>query len=54
MSTNANSGVKNEKNKYQKDFEIFGTGNSYSKTDQDATFMRMKDDYEKWSIKAWL
>ena len=33
------------KQKYEKDFEIFGTRNSYSKTDQDATFMRMKDDY---------
>ncbi|XKO56902.1 IS1182 family transposase [Lysinibacillus fusiformis] len=31
--------------KYQKDFEIFGMRNSYSKTDSDATFMRMKDDY---------
>lgn len=35
------------KQKYQKDFEIFGTRNSYSKTDHDATFMRMKDDYMK-------
>ena len=35
------------KQKYQRDFEIFGTRNSYSKTDQDATFMRMKDDYMK-------
>lgn len=33
------------KQKYQKNFEIFGTLNSYSKTDHDATFMRMKDDY---------
>jgi transposase len=33
------------KQKYQKDFETFGTRNSYSKTDHDATFMRMKDDY---------
>ena len=33
--------------KYQKDFEIFGMRNSYSKTDSDATFMRMKDDYMK-------
>ena len=31
--------------KYEKDFEILGTRNSYSKTDKDATFMRMKDDY---------
>lgn len=35
------------KHKYQKDFETFGTHNSNSKTDQDATFMRMKDDYMK-------
>jgi hypothetical protein len=35
------------KQKYQKDFEIFGERNSYSKTDSDATFMRMKDDYMK-------
>ncbi|WP_019779099.1 IS1182 family transposase, partial [Streptococcus sobrinus] len=33
------------KQKYEKDFEIFDTRNSYSKTDKDATFMRMKDDY---------
>ncbi|GAE47000.1 mobile element protein [Mesobacillus boroniphilus JCM 21738] len=33
------------KQKYENDFEIFGTRNSYSKTDKDATFMRMKDDY---------
>ncbi|WP_438824039.1 hypothetical protein [Bacillus sp. JJ1773] len=33
------------KQKYEKDFEVFGTRNSYSKTDKDATFMRMKDDY---------
>lgn len=35
------------KQKYQRDMEIFGKRNSYSKTDQDATFMRMKDDYMK-------
>ena len=35
----------NRKQKYLRDFEIFGTRNSYSKTDHDATFMRMKDDY---------
>jgi transposase len=35
------------KQKYQRDFQIFGTRNSYSKTDLDATFMRMKDDYMK-------
>ena len=33
------------KRKYMRDFDIFGTRNSYSKTDPDATFMRMKDDY---------
>ncbi|MEK4749112.1 IS1182 family transposase [Niallia sp. FSL W8-0177] len=35
------------KRKYQQDFKIFGPRNSYSKTDLDATFMRMKDDYMK-------
>ncbi|WP_067729121.1 IS1182 family transposase [Oceanobacillus damuensis] len=35
--------VRNQK--YQKDMEIFEDRNSYSKTDHDATFMRMKDDY---------
>jgi transposase len=35
------------KQKYQNDMEIFGGRNSYSKTDPDATFMRMKDDYMK-------
>ncbi|MGN7313558.1 transposase, partial [Alkalicoccobacillus gibsonii] len=33
------------KKKYQHDMEIFQERNSYSKTDHDATFMRMKDDY---------
>ena len=33
------------KQKYQNDMKIFGDRNSYSKTDTDATFMRMKDDY---------
>ncbi|WP_141230064.1 IS1182 family transposase [Terribacillus saccharophilus] len=33
--------------KYQNDMTIFGDRNSYSKTDKDATFMRMKDDYMK-------
>lgn len=33
------------KQKYQNDMEIFENRNSYSKTDHDATFMRMKDDY---------
>jgi len=35
------------KQKYEKDMEILEQRNSYSKTDQDATFMRMKDDYMK-------
>lgn len=35
------------KHKYQSDMEILGERNSYSKTDPDATFMRMKDDYMK-------
>lgn len=35
------------KQKYQRYFKIFGTRNSFSKTDPDATFMRMKDDYMK-------
>src|SRR5690625_3442761 len=35
------------KEKYESDMEIFGERNSYSKTDPDATFMRMKDDYMK-------
>ena len=32
---------------YQQDLELMGERNSYSKTDRDATFMRMKDDYMK-------
>ena len=35
------------KQKYERDMEIFEERNSYSKTDHDATFMRMKDDYMK-------
>lgn len=31
--------------RYEKELEILGNRNSYSKTDQDATFMRMKDDH---------
>ena len=31
--------------KYEKDLKILGNRNSYSKTDQDATFMRLKDDH---------
>ncbi|HZG58897.1 MAG TPA: IS1182 family transposase, partial [Anoxybacillus sp.] len=33
--------------KYKKQKEIFGERNSYSKTDKDATFMRMKEDHMK-------
>ncbi|WP_249872886.1 IS1182 family transposase, partial [Oceanobacillus saliphilus] len=41
------------KQKYQNDMEIFGDRNSYSKTDTDATFMRMKDDYmQNGQLKA--
>src|SRR5699024_8845361 len=35
------------KKKYAENMEVFGERNSYSKTDSDATFMRMKDDYMK-------
>nr|WP_041124036.1 IS1182 family transposase [Jeotgalibacillus alimentarius] len=35
------------KQKYEQDMITFGERNSYSKTDPDATFMRMKDDYMK-------
>lgn len=31
--------------RYKRDLEIMGERNSYSKTDHDATFMRMKDDH---------
>ena len=38
---------------YEQSLEIMGTArNSYSKTDPDATFMRMKEDHtslQKWS-----
>jgi transposase len=33
--------------KYERDLEILGDRNSYSKTDPDATFMRMKEDHMK-------
>ena len=33
--------------RYEKQLEIVGTRNSYSKTDPDATFMRMKEDHMK-------
>jgi transposase len=33
--------------KYEKDLDVLGQRNSYSKTDPDATFMRMKDDRMK-------
>jgi transposase len=41
------------KQRYQRDLEIMGDRNSYSKTDLDATFMRMKDDYmQNGQLKA--
>ncbi|MDY7224733.1 IS5/IS1182 family transposase, partial [Halalkalibacterium halodurans] len=33
--------------KYETSFRLLGERNSYSKTDPDATFMRMKDDHMK-------
>lgn len=33
------------KQKYEKQHKLFGNRNSYSKTDNDATFMRMKEDH---------
>lgn len=33
--------------KYRQQYEIYGDRNSFSKTDHDATFMRMKDDHMK-------
>ncbi|EKZ4336130.1 hypothetical protein QRW32_003075 [Listeria monocytogenes] len=34
---------------HQTQFSIYGTRNSYSKTNHDATFMRVKEDpHEKW------
>jgi len=35
------------KEKYEEQKETFGNRNSFSKTDKDATFMRMKDDHMK-------
>ncbi|WP_245175432.1 IS1182 family transposase [Exiguobacterium alkaliphilum] len=35
------------KRRYEEHMAAFGTRNSYSKTDRDATFMRMKDDHMK-------
>src|SRR5699024_11651633 len=41
------------KSKYQRDMEILKDRNSYSKTDHDATFMRMKEEYMRnGQIKA--
>ena len=36
-----------KENEYTEHLKICGTRNSYSKTDKDATFMRMKEDYMK-------
>ena len=41
------------KEKYEKSLTVLDTRNSYSKTDPDATFMRMKDDYmQNGQLKA--
>lgn len=43
----------NRKQKYKSHLVIMGKRNSYSKTDHDATFMRMKDDYmQNGQLKA--
>lgn len=39
------SGLKNRQQKYEKARSTFKGRNSYSKTDEDATFMHMKEDY---------
>ena len=36
-----------KKAEYQKQLETYGSRNSYSKTDTDATFMRLKEDHMK-------
>ncbi|MGC3797869.1 IS1182 family transposase, partial [Enterococcus faecium] len=33
---------------HQTQFSIYGTRNSFSKTDHDATFMRVKEDHMKY------
>ncbi|WP_438763689.1 transposase [Enterococcus sp. AZ194] len=38
---------KERKGAYQKHRQLLGQRNSYSRTDPDATFMRMKDDHMK-------
>lgn len=41
--------------KYSNHFKNLNGRNSYSKTDIDATFMRMKNDHMRiWSIKTWI
>lgn len=37
--------INEKRQEYETDLQILGRRNSYSKTDRDATFMRMKDDY---------
>ena len=39
--------IRNKRMEYEKDLLIMGERNSYSKTDHDATFMRMKEDHMK-------
>lgn len=45
QSKKAIQDFKDRKLKYDKQMEIYGDRKSYSKTDHDATFMRMKDDH---------
>nr|WP_169710772.1 transposase [Staphylococcus lutrae] len=47
QSKKAVQDFKDRKLKYDKQMEIYGDRKSYSKTDHDATFMRMKDDHMK-------
>ncbi|ANQ80925.1 hypothetical protein AB4Y49_09255 [Staphylococcus pseudintermedius] len=45
QSKKAIQDFKDRKLKYDKQMEIYGDRKSYSKTDHDTTFMRMKDDH---------
>lgn len=45
QSKKAIQDFKDRKIKYDKRMEIYGDRKSYSNTDHDATFMRMKDDH---------
>lgn len=37
--------IVNKRHEYERHLEILGERNSYSKTDPDATFMRLKEDH---------